>query len=446
MIARWAAAAKRALHRLHRAIQRFAGTLPDDAPAARVYWDDGVALALTDLVQEAETRASGRVQVITLADFRGAVGDLWEKYESRILLIAETTISRMIGRGNTFIPQGQDTWLLLFPALSEQEALKRADAIAARIGEKLVGAQFTEMPPPLPEASKLNLNGVMNADGTLNLDRVKQAVESVREAANPQLVKPVAKGPIKNVRPSVTPTAPAAKSEAAQFTIVFRPAWNAETQSVDAFFFRALRPDGADVFAPGGPPPNDATAIELLGMAARAFTEMFEKGLRATLTVPIPFMTLRGPALPEIQRIISGLPQRARLMHLRLEVTHVPLRIGADSLVPIRERFRPYLRDVAFLLDPFQLAEQALALDHIVAGVEISRMPRRSDDEIFQALLVFRQRAGQKTTYVLGLSSRLQVAHAVTAGIAELGGAGVVADAKKLPDQVTVIRRQDLLL
>ncbi len=447
MIGRWAAAAQRTLSRVHKAIQRFAGTLPDESTAGRVYWDDGVALALSDLVQEAETRASGRVQVITLADFRGTVGDLWDRYESRILLIAETTISRMIGRGNTFIPQDKDTWLLLFPALSEPEALKRADAIAARIGEKLVGAQFTETPPPLPEASKLNLSGAMNADGTLNLDRVKEAVESVRHAANPSLAKPIVKAPIKNVRASVAPPAPPqAKSEASQLAIAFRPAWNAETQSVNAFFFRALRPDGSDVFAPNLPPPNDATVLELLGVAARAFTEMCEKGLRATLAIPVPYLSLRGPGLAEIQRLISSLPQRQRLMHLRLEVTHIPLRIGADSLVPIRERFRPYVRDVAFLLDPFQLAEQALALDHIMVGVEIPRASRRSDDEIFQAMLVFRQRAGQKTTYVLGLSSRLQVAHAVTAGISELGGTGIFSEMKKLPDQVTVIRRQDLLL
>ena len=68
---------------------------------ARVYWDDSVALTLSNLVQETETRASGRVQVISLADFREAVGELWAKYQSRILLIAESTISRMIGKGNT---------------------------------------------------------------------------------------------------------------------------------------------------------------------------------------------------------------------------------------------------------------------------------------------------------------------------------------------------------
>lgn len=438
--------------RVRTAIRGFAGVSPDDSAAPRVYWDDGVPLALTDLVQEAETRASGRVQVITLAEFRAAIGELWDKYERRILLIADSTISRMIGRGNTYIPQEKDTWLLLFPALSEQDALKRADAIAARIGEKLVGAQFTELPPPLPQASKLDLNGALNADGSLNLDRLKSAVESVRQAAGaaPGLAKSAAKKPAKPARPAApgpaAPAAPQPKSEASQLTVSFRPAWTAETQAVDSFFFRAVRSDGAEVFGPGVPPPAGATLLDILGLATRTFTDMCERGLRATLAVPIPFGALHGAQLAEIQRMISGLPQRDRLMHLRLEITNVPLRAGAETLVPVRELFRPYVREVAFLLDPFQLADQVLALDHIMAGVEIARGVRRSDDEIFQALLVFRQRAGRRPTYALGLSSRLQVAHAITAGITQIGGAGIVGDMKKLPDQVSVIRRQDLLL
>lgn len=453
-------AARRAMTRARAAIRSFAGVAPEDIATERVYWDDGVNLALTDLVQEAETRASGRVQVITLADFRAAIGELWDKYEQRILIIAESTISRMIGRGNTYIPQDKDTWLLLFSALSEQDALKRADAIAARIGEKLVGAQFTEVPPPLPQASKLDLNGAINADGTLNLDRLKSAVQNVRQAAAaaPGIAKAVAaktaaaKAAKSVPRPTAAAPAPAAatpapaKSEAAQFTISFRPAWTAETQAVDSFFFRANKADGSELYGPGVIPPTGAAVVELLDLATRAFAEMCERGLRATLTVPVPYTSLNSANVAEMQKMIASLPQRERLTYLRLEVTNVPMRAGAETLVPLRELFRSYVRDVAFLLDPFQLAEQALALDHIMAGVDVSRGGRRSDDEILQALLVFRQRAGRRSTYALGLASRLQVSHALTAGIAQIGGPGVAHDLKKLPDQISVIRRQDLLL
>lgn len=434
---------KTALSRLRAAVRSFAGVAPADLHGARVYWDENVALTLTDLVQEAETRASGRVQIISLAEFRAAIEDLWDKYESRILLIAESTISRMIGRGNTFIPQHRDTWLLLFPALSEADALARADAIAAKIGEKLVGARFTETPPPLPEAAKLDLNGVLNADGSLNLERVKSAVQSARQASHMGIRSPKSTPPVAKTPSRLTAQQ---NSEAAKLATIYRPAWTAETQSVNSFFFRATKADGSDIFAASGPHPNDATVLELLAIASRTFSEMCGRGMRATLTFPVPYPALVGAHVADIQRAISGLPQRDRLLHLRLEITHLPVCAGADSLVPIRELFRPYVREVAFLLDLFQVSDQVLALDHIMVGVDIPRGVRRTDDEIFQSLLVFRQRAGRRPTYALGLSSRSLVAQAVSAGVAEVGGPAVTDEIKRLPDQVAVIRRQDLLL
>lgn len=440
---------KRGLSRLRKIVRRLAGVPPEEARGARVYWDDGVTLALTDLVREAETRASGRVQVITLGAFRAAIGELWDTYESRILLIAESTISRMIGRGNTFIPQEKDTWLLLFPTLPEPNALQRADAIASKIGEKLVGAQFTETPPPLPETAKLDLSGALNADGSLNLERVKAAVANVREmagghAGGVKISKPAPKTP---ARPAgATQTSPPVKTEAAQLTICYRPAWTAETQCINSFFLRATRSNGSEVFSPSGAFPNDATVLELLSIASRVFSEMCERGLRATLTVPIPFAAFHGSRVTDIQRAVATLSQRDRLLHLRIEITHVPLRAGADSLVPIRELLRPYVREVAFLVDLFQPADQVFALDHVMIGTELPPGLQRSNEEVFQAMLVFRQRVGRRSTYALGLSSRLQVAHAVTAGITEVGGAAVTPEIKKLPDQVTVIKRQDLVL
>lgn len=452
MSRQWTTSAADAVTRFLSSIRKFlrnaAGASVDEPLPARVYWDSDVTLTLQNLVQDAETRASGRVQVITLADFRSAIGDLWDKYEQRILLIAESTISRMIGRGNTFIPQEKDTWLLLFPGLPEDEAVVRADAIAARIGEKLVGAQFSEPPPPPPLASRLDLTGALNADGSLNFDRLKAAVEQVRKAAKNADIPVVAVkrpgGPA--ARGAITSPVHQTKAETFQITVGFRPAWNAETQSIDSFFFRGASPNGSDLFASNTPPPEDIAVLDFVAAGGRAFSEMCERGLRAILTVPVPFETLQGPHLADIQRLITGLRQRDRLLQLRLEITHVPYRARAEQLVAMREIFRPYVRDVAFQLDLFLPSDQVLALDHVVLGTELTHQTRQGDDDLFQAMMVFRQRAGRRATYILGLHSRLQVAHALTAGISEVGGPAIHAEMKKLPDQVVVISRQDLLI
>src|SRR4051812_13027576 len=140
----------------------------------RGYWDHDVELTLAKLVHEAETRASGRVQLLSLASFRDDIGELWDQYRDRILLIAETTIGRRIGRGNTFIMQDEETWLLLFPGLDEHEALRRADDIARKIGEKLIGARFAPENARLPEMTKLDL--AVGANGKVSAEAMRAAV------------------------------------------------------------------------------------------------------------------------------------------------------------------------------------------------------------------------------------------------------------------------------
>jgi len=436
--------ARNALTRATYEIARLLGRNKARPVRPRTYWDDNVALTLSNLVHETETRASGRVQLISLADFRAAVGDLWEKYKSRILIIVESTIARMIGRGNTFIPQGDDAWLMLFPNFSEEKAQEITDAIAAKIGDKLVGAQFTAHELPLPATSKLDLAVAVNADGSLNMDAVKLAVSRARQAQISTTVKnAAAEKSAGGIRTHAT--APTSQSKAGQMKVLFRPAWCAETEAIDSFFFRAFTDAGANIYIEGGPAVSDATVSDLTKAAADAFTAMCTSNLRAKLAMPVPFSKLRGATRSGIQRAVASLAQRDRLLHLRLEVVQIPPAAPADELVAVRELFRPFVREVAFLTDLFTPHDQLMALDHIILGADISNEIRRDDDELFQAMLLFRQRAGRRSTYVLGLHSRSHVSHAVNAGISEVGGPGVMDDLKRLPERITPLRRDHLL-
>jgi len=409
----------------------------------RVYWDDDITLTLSNLVQEAETRASGRVQVISLADFRNAIGDLWEKYQSRILIIVDSTIGRMIGRGNTYIPQGDDGWLLLFPGLAEDKAQQRADAIAAAIGEKLMGARFIEHELPLPAAAKLDLRGALNVDGSLNMEAVKQAISRVKQAqistaagAKARATAPPAGG--QSVGTML-------RSTANQLQVSFIPAWSADTESIDTYFFRAMTAGGSDVYAQNAPSHNDATVLDLCRAAAAAFNAMCDSGLNAKMVIPVPFATLGGPLMGEIQRLIASLRQRERLLRLRIEVVQIPPSVTADILVAIREAFRAYVREVAFVVDLFAPHEQILVLDHVMLGVDVSDAGTLSDDAIFQDLLMFRQRAGRRGTYVLGLQSHAHLRRAINAGIGEVGGPALAEGIKRLPHRITIMQREQLL-
>jgi len=415
----------------------------NDTVHARVYWDEDITLTLGNLVQETETRASGRVQLLSLTDFRNAIGELWDKYQSRILIIVDSTIGRMIGKGNTYIPQGDDSWLLLFPGSSEDRAQQRADAIASAIGEKLMGARFTEHELPLPAASKLDLRGALNADGSLNMEAVKLAISRVKQTqiASVAGAKPRAPTP----RTPGQPVGTLMRSNADQLKIFFHPAWCAESESIDTFFFRAATAEGAEVYGESAQPANDATILDLTKAATAAFNAMCDSGLNAKMSIPIPFGTLRGPMLSEIQKLVAGLRQRERLLRLRLEVVQIPPHITADILVAIREAFRAYVREVAFVIDLFAPHEQVLVLDHIMLGADATEAASLSEDALFQDLLMFRQRAGRRATYVLGLQSHAHLRRAVNAGIGEVGGPALADNIKRLPHRVTITQREQLL-
>jgi len=411
----------------------------------RVYWDDGVSLALSNLVKETETRASGRVQVVSLADFRTAIGELWDKYQSRILIIAESTIGRMIGKGNTFIPQGDDTWLLLFMSLSEEKAQLRADAIAASIGDKLMGAQFSVTEAPLPAAAKLDLSDALNPDGSLDMEAVQRAISKVKRAQ----ILSATRGPLPQksaeARVSVSEPSTLIRSAADQLQTFFRPAWCAETESIDLFLFRARTDQGADIYAEDASPHNDATILDLTRSATIAFNAMCDSGLQAKMGLPIPFSALHGRTLTELQRLVANLRQRERLLHLRLEVVQIPAQATAEMLVTIREVFRPYVREIAFAVNPFIPNEQILVLDHIMFGADVGCSVSRGSDELFQDLLAFRQRAGRRAVYVTGLQTRIHLKRALQAGADEVGGPALGEDIRRLPHRVVILQREELM-
>ncbi len=88
---------------------------------------------------------------------------------------------------------------------------------------------------------------------------------------------------------------------------------------------------------------------------------------------------------------------------------------------------------------------QILALDHIMLGVELGPDHGGSDEQIFQEMLMFRQRAARRGTYILGLHSRGHMMHAVRAGFSEVGGPALHEDTRRLPLHLTHILREDLL-
>jgi hypothetical protein len=406
----------------------------------RRYWDDSAGLTIADLAREGQTKASGRVQLISLADFRASIGDLWEQYKDRILLIAETTIARMIGRGHTFIPMRNpqdasgeaDTWLLFLPGLDKEEARDLAEAIALKLGEKLVGARFTPHDPPLPHSATLDLTGVVSADGTLNMDALKSAVSRARQAQSAVIGKPE---PTFAAQPAPRPRASAA----------LRPAWNAATATEESFFLRPAAATGEELVLDTGAPFPESVAANLCTAAAKILGDINKKGLRAKLTLPVPYALLYTPAAGELRAAVSAMPKHLRLLHLRLEIVRTPSQASADQLAILRELFRPEVREVAFLIDPFTKPSDIFALDHIAIGADLTGARGWDETDLRTAVTDLRTGAANRPTYLLGLRNRFHAAMAIKGGIDEVGGASISGDIDDVPNPLRVIPESALI-
>lgn len=435
---------------------------------ARVYWDSDVTLTLGNLVNETETKASGKVQVISLAAFRDSIGDLWERYQEKVIMIAETSIARRIGKGNTFIAIDEDSWLLLFSRADEAQAQERADAIASAIGEKLMGARFALEEVPLPAAQKLGLADILNEDGTVNLDAMRAEVAKIK-AAQRATAKPLApsharkvkegRAPVKQrivVRtrplpppaaasaPAPIPTPPEDPSKFEGLIVRYRPAWNAESQSVNTVLFRAYTPEGVSVTDDETAALNSATALDVVRAALKAFAEMRKAELPMLFCLPLPIGAFSIPALGEARELIAAIPRDDRLGHLRLDLRRLP-RANPEKLIALRELFRSYVRGVTFPINPFSGIEAMLAIDHVSYVVDVTRESGSTDAEMFEVMLQLKNRAGARAVAVTGLRKRGHLAKAVAAGVAEVSGPALMDETKHMPERVQRLPRESLM-
>ena len=464
------------------AVRGIFGFLGPPKRKARVYWDEDVTLKLSDLVRETETKASGKVQVISLAAFRESIGELWERYQSRIIMIAETSIARRIGKGNTFIVLDEDSWLLLFSRSDEGQAQARADAIAAAIGQKLMGARFAFEDMPLPASAKLGLADILNEDGSVNLESMRAEVGKIKAAQRAYVApipksharkakegRPTGKKIVVRSRPlpptaasSTSPTAASSTSPSAALpapepakpveepsringlTLLFRPAWDAASQSVNCFYFRAYTPEGVNVTDDDTAALNSATALDLVRAGLKAFTDMRAADLPFTFVLPLPVSAFNAGALGEAQKLIAGVPREDRLSHLRLDLRRLP-RATPEKLIALRELFRSYVQGIAMPINPFTGTDAMLAIDHVSYTADVSRETGCTDNEMFDALLLLKSRAGVRPVAVTGLRKRSHLSRAIGAGVAEVSGGALMDEIKHLPGRVQPLPRESLL-
>lgn len=157
-----------------------------DAPIV----EDSFRLSLQQMQAEDEGRFSTKLHIVSLVEFREAVGDKWGRLSTKVLMIAEAVIGLHLGAGNTFGREGQDTFILIFRTCPPAEARRRAVTIAQDLGARLLGSQFDGGDRPLALAAEVSLADALNPDGSLNPAAVALAVDEIRSLVPPPAPKP----------------------------------------------------------------------------------------------------------------------------------------------------------------------------------------------------------------------------------------------------------------
>lgn len=137
-------------------------------------------LAMEQVLREDQGRFGTKLHVVSLVEFREAVGARWARISDKVMMIAEGVITKHLGAGNLFARQGSDFFTLVFRTCNADEGRLRAHTIAQELGTRLVGDQFQGIDRPLALSAEMDLADAVQGDGTLNHPAIQKAVGEKR--------------------------------------------------------------------------------------------------------------------------------------------------------------------------------------------------------------------------------------------------------------------------
>jgi GGDEF domain-containing protein len=94
---------------------------------------------LSELTEDQKPGSAGKMSLFGLDDIKAELGDRWESMAERARLVAEQVISRRMAPNDVYAPFDEDSFLILFADLSEEQAAIKLTVIANEVHERLLG-------------------------------------------------------------------------------------------------------------------------------------------------------------------------------------------------------------------------------------------------------------------------------------------------------------------
>ena len=418
-----------------------------------------------------------KLHIVSLRSFREMVGDEWDRLSDRIGMIVDGVMRRFLGPKGLYTRHGDDTFVLGFTTMPEEEGRRQAVLVVNELMHRLIGERFVGAQICLAEVDP---DDILDADGNLDVEALDARIAAAKPVdtspppesltsgdggdahgwvpADPAVAKPdpslaliertdaiVESGPrwVPLVWPPSGEDCPAWAQDLAMgpldalpdgIEIVFRPTWNARWQAIDVYTCLARR-RGADgrvverrlLQRPVRPRQSANLDFALLHTGLSQLSAAIEQRRGCLLIAPLRFATLQAPYWTTVARILRSVPDAMRMRYLMLEVINVPKAAKSEHMVGLASMLRPLCRDVLVRTDFAEPRFPLLAsLQPAAVGCDLATLGATA--AVPEALEAFAESAGRQRFYVWGAGNKAALAVATILGARYINGAALLAD------------------
>ncbi|MCA1907068.1 MAG: hypothetical protein LDL39_01770 [Magnetospirillum sp.] len=407
----------------------------------------------------------GRVRAVSLADFRQVVGDKWPRLADKVSIIVDRLIHARLGAANPFRQVDEETWLLLFPKVSPEQARALTVAVVQDISRHLLGEGCVGGTRPLALAVHVDAAQLAGADPRRHSAVLRLAVEQGRAlfdesgagmAGDRPVERALVERPVSRRHPEVewepilrrqADVAPDEPWKAvgplpceAKLSLLWRPTWVAESQAIAAYCARVARVDH-----PGDPPlegsmaypDDDPVTAETIDrfVCAAAVRDLMRSGPDGGCAiVPLTWASLVGEHRAELAFPFADMPADMRRQRLKVEICRIPDTVTAEEARNMVNGLRHLSGEVLLRLRlSSPLLRQVDELGEAKIGLDLSELrsdQRMADDRLLDVLDLLQVSTGRagRGCYVWSARRRKVVGGVVGGGFDMVNGPGLMRD------------------
>jgi hypothetical protein len=347
------------------------------------------------------TAVAGRMQFLNMEEIRKHFGDKWESMAEKAYSIAEQVINHRLAPTDVCAPYDDDSYILLFAELTEEQARLKAASISREIRERLLG----ELGIDDRNWAKAFVGDIktlvpVKPGETITIEQIGQQLAKTEDIAPPPLSQADAE----------------LQRKVGEVGICYRPTWYAPKKVISIFDTRAVRLDrlnklysGAHAYGKVDAPIAFEIDRLVLTRSIRDIRKLAAADGRALVVIPLHIQSLITHSGNQLVDLLRMQPPEIRHL-LVIELAGPPPTLLSHSFEAI-SLVQPFCRAITVrvplgFVDIDRFARQGI----ISVGIDLDTPENmgRPLDQIVEQLDQFVKRAHQKkiTSHVYGITTK----------------------------------------